>query len=255
MIALLPMYESPETRASHDRYWELIRQAAGDGPSGLLRTDDQEEHWRAWFSPELFFGQTCGLPFRGALHRDVELIGTPDYGVVPGRPGYYYSVIIARVGDPRSELANFAGARAAVNSDYSQSGRAALLEVTGPSGADISYQELTSGSHRNSARMVAEGEADFAAIDAVTWRLLEREGEHSPALRVVAETRPTPGLPYITARGRDAAHLLNAVQTAVRELGADDQEALLLQGVAVIPRDAYLAEPLPDLPDMSHLRN
>jgi ABC-type phosphate/phosphonate transport system substrate-binding protein len=47
---------------------------------------------------------------------------------------------------------------------------------------------------------VAAGEADIAAIDAVTFALLQRiEPQLTAQVRVIGKTAQVPGLPYITS--------------------------------------------------------
>ena len=65
------------------------------------------------------------------------------------------------------------------------------------------FRELvTTGSHQESVRCVAEGRADVAAIDCVTFALLRA---HRPELlngvAVFGRTPPLPGLPIIAASG------------------------------------------------------
>src|SRR5690606_35273518 len=108
---------------------------------------------------------------------------------------------------------------------------------------------LHTGAHADSARAVAEGRADIAAIDAVSWRLMTA---HRPAvaerLRVVCATDPSPGLPLITALGRDPAPLARAAAAAIAALAPADRAALGLKGVVGIPAEAYLAVPTPPPP-------
>jgi ABC-type phosphate/phosphonate transport system substrate-binding protein len=104
------------------------------------------------------------------------------------------------------------------------------------------------GSHRASAQAVAAGEADLAAIDAVTWRMLERWEPVAVGLRVVALTAPTPGLPLIAARGADAPRLFGAVAGAIAAMPAADRSLTGLAGLVAIPAQDYLALPVPPLP-------
>ncbi|MDW4499628.1 PhnD/SsuA/transferrin family substrate-binding protein [Sulfitobacter sp. D35] len=243
MIASLPMYDRPTTVAANDRYWKAIREDIGDGPDRLTRDHDL---FAQWLAPDLVFSQTCGLPFRARLHDKVTYVGTPDFGLRGCPPGYYRSVIVVRKDEPRSRLADFAGATCARNDALSQSGWAALLghlemdDATGFFGA-----VRDTGAHGRSAEAVASGAADIAAIDAVTWLLLKRETDVAGQLRVIARTRPTPGLPYITARGRDPERLFEASGRALERLSGHDRARLLIKGVVRIPVDAYLAEPIP----------
>lgn len=247
MIASLPMYDRPETAGANDRLWALIRdrlrEAGIAAPERLSR--GAEDLFAQWEAADLVLSQSCGFPYRHRLQGKVTLVGTPDYGVEGCAPGYYCSRIVARADDPRRALPDFAGARLAFNDPVSQSGWAALAAhapqlARGPL--------LCTGSHTASARAVAEGRADLAALDAVTWALIARAETFAAGLRVIGSTPPTPGLPLIAARGADAAALHEAVAGAIAALSERDRAALLIRGLVRIPAEAYLAVPTPDPP-------
>ena len=244
MIASLPMYDRPETAAANDRFWQAIRAHLGEGPEALTREGDLWDHWR---SPDLIFSQTCGYPYRARLHGDVTLIGTPDYGLPGCPPGHYNSVFVARADDPRQTVEAFAEARFAYNEALSQSGWAAPQSHAIAKG--FTFRNLVhSGGHRFSAQAVAEGRADIAGLDALTWVMLQRYDGFASGLRVVDQTTPTPVLPYITAKHRDAATYFTAVEAAIADLSSEDREVLHLKGIVAIPADDYLAVPSPPAP-------
>lgn len=248
MIASLAMYDWPQVRAEHDRLWALIREALADegiaAPERLTRGGSLREVWE---SPDLILGQTCGMPFRTRLHGRVELVGTPDYALPGAPPGHYYSELIARADEP-GEAVDFIDRTLAFNGQDSQSGWAAPQNDMARLGLRFTHTRHT-GAHRDSARAVAEGRADIAAIDAVSWRLIVAHmPELAARLRVIGQTDPTPGLPLITAKGRDTAPLARAVAAAVAALAASDRAALGLAGLAAIPAAAYLAVPTPPPP-------
>ena len=103
------------------------------------------------------------------------------------------------------------------------------------------------GAHAASARAVADGLADLAAIDAQTWRLLLRHAGADPAFEI-ARTPPTPGLPLITALAHTPEVIANAVAQACAALDPATRAALDLQGIVQINKAAYLALPLPPDP-------
>lgn len=247
MIASLPMYATPRTADATTRLWARIRDALrGRGlPAPERLSGDIPDLKAHWLSPDLVLSQTCGLPFRLWLAGRVGLVGTPDYGLDGCPPGHYRSVVIVRSGDARERLADLAGARFALNDPHSQSGWAALA-TTDPSA--VTGPVLVTGAHRMSARAVRDGEADFAAIDAVTWRLLSGDGA-TAGLRVLFETPPTPGLPLITARANDPGAAFDAVAEGIGSLSADDRSVLGLTGIVRIPAEAYLALPTPPPPE------
>ncbi len=245
MIAWLGMYDRPELHEVHDRYWALIRAQLGDGPEALTRGGDP---WELWQSPDLLFAQTCGMPYRTRLHGHATLVGTPDYGLPGCPPGNYCSVLVARGEDDRDLPTLLAEGSFAYNEGGSQSGWAA--PVTWFLDQDLRpARGLKTGGHALSARAVAEGRADLAAIDAMTWTLLREHDRATDALREVVRTPPTPGLPYITAATRDPAPIAAAIRAAIEALDPADRAALHLQGLVTIPAADYLAVPTPPGPE------
>jgi hypothetical protein len=247
MIANLPMYDWPELQAATDRLWALIRDALrADGiaaPDSLGRSNDL---WADWQSPDLLLGQTCGLPYRSRLHGKVSLIATPDYGL-PGAPaGHYYSELVVAK-DASGDWTDFLDKRLAANGTDSQSGWAAPQNHAALVGRRFDSVMVT-GAHRESARAVAEGRADIAAIDAVTWRLIKtHQPDVAARLRSAGRTDPTPGLPLITAPCNNAAAIALAVGHAIAALSAPDAATLGLCGLCAIPAANYLAVPTPGL--------
>jgi len=245
VIASLPMYDRPETRAANDRLWQLIRARLPEGaPEHLTRSGDP---WADWRDPGLVLSQACGLPYRARLHGHVALVATPVHDL-PCAPGAYFSVLVARRGDPRRQFADFAGAVLAVNDGLSQSGWAAPQALAAEHGFSLDRTVLT-GSHRASAEAVARGAADLAAIDAVTWRMIRRWDDFADALREIGETGTAPALPYIAAPGQDTDALYAALEDAIAALSADDRERLCLEGVTAVPAERYLAVPTPPQPE------
>lgn len=248
MIASLPMYDRPEMAGATDRFWALIRdrlRAAGHpAPDALTRRGRIADHWTA---PDLILSQTCGLPYRTGLHGRVTLVGTPDYALPGCRPGYYRSLLVARLDDARNSPAAFQDAPLAYSDPDSQSGWAALANHAAELGLRL-RPALRTGSHAASARAVVAGTADWAAIDAMTWRLLQRWEPCTASLRVIGATPPTPGLPLIAGPGADAAALRAAIRGAIAALAPPDRAALGLAGLADIPAETYLAVPVPPPP-------
>lgn len=250
MIASLGMYDFGPLMAANDRLWALVRdglRTRGIAAPDLL-TRGEGAYWQAWEAPGLILSQTCGYPFRARLHGVVSYVGTPDYGVEGSPPGHYRSVFIARADDARVELADFDGARFAYNEGLSQSGWAAPQTHAAKLGLRLP-PALEAGAHRLSALAVAEGRADIAALDAVTFAHLQAQDPVAARLKVVGLTDPTPSLPLITAKGRDPAPIFDAVSAAIAALDPGDRATLRLRGIVRIPLDSYLAVPNPPSPE------
>ena len=248
MIASLGMYDFGAAMAANDRLWAGVRdglRARGiAAPDSLTR--GEAAYWPAWESPDLVLSQTCGYPFRARLQGRVTYIGTPDYGVAGCPPGHYRSLFVVRADDPRQTLADFDHAPFAYNDDLSQSGWAAPQTHAAHLGLQLP-PTLKTGGHRLSAQAVAEGHADIAALDAVTWALMQ-DTNPSPTLRVIAATDPTPGLPFIAAPEADADATFAALAEAIAALAPADRTTLRLNSITRLPADAYLAVPNPPAP-------
>lgn len=245
MIACLPMYDRPETAAANDRLWSgiagILRRHGIAAPDTL---DRDIGPWEAWQSPDLLLSQTCGLPYRARLYRTVALVATPICALDGVPEGHYRSVLVARRDDPRSQLCQFAGARIAVNETLSQSGWAAPMSEAAVAGIAFGATIIT-GAHRRSAAAVAEGAADIAAIDAVSWKMMRRWDDCTRHLREIGTTTPTPALPWITGRSGLVPALAHALNEAIAELTSEDRATLCLVGTTRLDAEAYLAVPTP----------
>jgi ABC-type phosphate/phosphonate transport system substrate-binding protein len=202
-IAILPMYDFPWTAAANDALWGSISarltEAGVQSPPRLTRGGDLAALWR---HPGLVFGQTCGYPYVTGLKGLATLIATPEYAF-PGCDGASHrSFLIRRLNDSRRGLSEFRGATAALNAHDSNTGmnlfRAAIASVA--RGAPFFHAVIVTGSHEASVEAVAEGRADLASIDCVTFALL---GGGRPELlervAIVAESPLSPGLPFIAS--------------------------------------------------------
>lgn len=238
------MYAFPRTADADARLWagvrDRLRRFSISAPESL--TPAPRDLLAHWTEPDLVLSQTCGRPFKEHLLDKVQLVGTPDYGLANCPPGYYRSLVVARVDDTRQALSSFATARFAVNEPGSQSGWAALAAevpevLAGP--------KVGTGSHRASVLAVRSNAADFAAIDAVTWRHLAAAGD-TMDLRIIHRTEPRPGLPYITSLSQDAGLIRDALGAAITALSGTDRDVLGLRGLVDISVDAYRALPDPE---------
>ncbi len=261
MIAALPMYDWPQHQPQTDRLWQLVAEAfatktGAQPPAQLVRGGDLMAQWLA---PDLLMSQTCGLPYVRHLRGRVDLVGGVDHGLADTPAGSYCSRVIVHQDCTAASLADLAGARVAFNSTASQSGAAALRHMIAPLRKMGRFfgAELATGAHAASINAVAEGRADVAAIDAVTWAMAQRYLPQTANLRVLLSTPPTAGLPLITARNGPAEALFWALDQALQGIGPEARNALMMQGVVarsdadydvIAMRDAQChADGLPDL--------
>ena len=244
------MYDWPEIRAATDAVWAAIRLQLADrgiaAPAALDRRADPEAFWD---NPDLILSQTCGYPYANRLMGRVTLVGTPAHAVTGATPGYYFSVLVARKADAPNSLADLADKRLAFNMHHSQSGFAAPLRLLAAGGHVSWPSPLETGAHRASIRAVADGTADWAAIDAVTWELARRHEPAADELVVFTRTPETPALPLITG-ARNSGHadaIAGAVEAAIAGLDPDVRDGVFLSGLARFKPEDYapLAAPLP----------
>lgn len=242
MIASLPMYERPEISDAIAHFWSLIRKNLNDINIDAPETLSQNtEGLSSWTNPGLVLSQTCGMPYRNDLHGKVKLVGTPIYDLPSCPPGYYFSAMVVRKNDPRVTLNEYAQATFAFNTENSQSGFAAPLVHAAASGVNFPNRVQSLG-HVKSAEMVASNQADIAAIDAVTWQLIQQHDAFASQLKVLERTTPnTPALPFITSLTLDADKIYDAVKQAIEDLPHGMCNAMLLKGIMKISAKDYLS--------------
>jgi len=238
-IAALPMYDFPDLTAAHDAWWNAIAERLrGAGIANPPRTLNRSlGHLEVWRHPHLLLAQACEYPLATSYHAWARPLATPRYAA-PGCEGSRYrSAIVVHRDHPAAALIDLRGSRCAVNEPTSNSGmnllRAAIARIAErrPFFDSVSI----SGSHWNSARMVADGKADVAAIDCVSYAHLQRcDPALSARLRILDWTPASPSLPLITARSTDEP-TRGALRSALAGVAADPQcqgicASLLLEG-------------------------
>ena len=162
------MYDRPELRDAHDRFWAAIRANLGFGPENLSSPTDMASFWQ---SDDLLFRQTCGMPYRTFLHDRVQLVGTPDYGLEGCSPGYYRSAVIVHSESKIHDFYELDGKNIAFNDGLSQSGWGSVIVEMQTKGLQPK-RGIRTHTHASSIHAVRKREADFAAIDAHTWRFM-----------------------------------------------------------------------------------
>lgn len=242
------MYDLPELASAHDALWAaLATRLSAHGiegvPAALTRTEDLLSVWR---DPQLLLSQTCGYPLVTQLTKAVQIVATPIYAA-PGCDGADHRSAIVVAADCRAADPNdLRDGVCAINSRDSNTGMNLLRAAIAPlaQGGTFFRRVDVTGSHRESLHCVARGEADVAAIDCVTFALLQRiEPAITAAVRILGWTPASPGLPWITAIDRDAV-VLGALRRALADIANDPdlaqlREILLLQGFTALPLAAY----------------
>ena len=252
MIADLPMYARPEIRPALDALWALIREglrARGlAAPERLAHADGCAS---LWTRGDVVLGEACNLPMRTGLKGRVTLVGSCDHGLDGVPPGCYDSVFVRRPGGASPDEAAREGVPLAYNGPDSHSGWAGPQIWAMRRALPFFRAGIATGSHRASARAVAEGRADLAALDRVTWTLMERhEPDLAARLEVAGRTDPAPGMSLITSAQDPAPHRA-AVEEALRALAPAHAALLTLRAVVDLPADAWDLPAVPAPEDLA----
>lgn len=227
MLVSFPMYDFEEVSQATAEFWSalrdeiLVRAPDLDLPECYISAANIADLFGHWLDPALFLSQTCGYPLTHSLKGQVRYVATPVYSV-PGctDDGDYCSFILARRDSGITNLEAARKAAFAYNERGSQSGYNAMSWMThGLADCDPDAffgATKESGGHRNSMRMVAQGEADICAVDCVTYALIKH---HAPQeiedLIVLDETPKAPALPFITSLTTSDEYLA-IIQDALR---------------------------------------
>jgi ABC-type phosphate/phosphonate transport system substrate-binding protein len=231
MIAALPMYDWPETQDLNNVLWSRIaaglKSAKIDTPVALTRSADL---LAIWLSPDLLLAQTCSYPLETSLRHKVRYVATPSYDVEGCEIQGHYRSVILKAGREKNEavplsadaaLPNWlADARLAINGLDSMSGYHALKRDAEAAGRHFPSIPVLTGSHRASIVAVANGNADYCAVDCVSWAMAL---EHEPSAKhvyVAGWTKSRPGLPLITSLKTSERVFQELVKVVQSVLGA-----------------------------------
>lgn len=228
-VASLGMYDLPWLHAANDVLWSVL--ARHLRARGILSVPEQLDRDRPlgaiWADPTLVLAQTCCYPLATTLAGVVTPVASPIHDL-PGCEGAMHrSVLVVPVASAHRRLADLRGRRVAVNGFDSNTGMNLLRAAVAPlaEGRPFFGSVAVTGGHLASMARVAEGTADLAAIDCVTFGLARR---HRPdltdGLRVIGETARTPSLPFVTRQAASTEDVEN-VRAALGEALADPEAA------------------------------
>jgi len=195
------------------------------------------EHDQAYTHPNLIMAQTCGYPLvtRWAKTHDPIAVAVFDVPGCTSDTGQYSSWFVTHADYPANSLQQFRGTRVALNSDNSNSGMNVLrYAISQFASAEPFFSErLLTGGHKQSMSAVAEGRVDLAAIDVVTYALInELEPELCRQLKIIGQSELTTGLPFICAKHSDLNQdeLWFAMNQAVENMDPKARKLLHLSG-------------------------
>ncbi len=243
------MYTDPGPVAAATRdLWSFVRdhlRAHGfaDAPDWL---DGQIKHDDAWLDPRLMLAQTCGYPFATRLRGRVRLVAAPLYDHPGCCDHLSCSFVVVHADSRAASIADLRGRTAALNDRASNSGMNLLRELVAPHARDGRFfgRLIETGGHVDSLARVADGTADVAAIDCVTYGNIARFApDRLAAVRILCETEKAPTLPFIT-RASASDEEVSALREALLAFAADPstragRETLGLRGFAIVAEREY----------------
>ncbi|WP_185968532.1 PhnD/SsuA/transferrin family substrate-binding protein [Paracoccus sp. M683] len=218
--AALPMYDWPEVRVETLAFWQGIR-ARVPGLPELSHPVEMDDLLAIWRDRRTVMTECCWGTVDLGMCTAQQILAQRSYDGVHGGEGIYYrSALIMRQG-----ISAQPGQRAvipdgiqhlpwAANQPDSRSGWLGIAEDAALSAERV----LWTGAHRASIRAVAEGQADIAAIDCLSWQLAQAYEPAAQGLVVVGWTAPRPGIFFTT--GLDSPpDLVAALRAALLAMG------------------------------------
>lgn len=244
----LPLYDLPEVREATDLLWrETAARLQGRGvPAPLTLAHGADASEPTWRDPNLLLSQACAYRLMTDLDDEVSVLGAGLYRAPACEGPFHRSAVVVRTRSRAVNLVDLKGLRCALDDRASNVGMNLLrAEVSIVARGEPFFSEVVdTASPLDSIEAVAEGCADAAAIDAVTYALLQR---HRPALtgkvRLLFWTIRCPGPPFITRRGQ-SGWIRAALHQTLAEVAADPalkpvRDALLLSGFSPLRREDY----------------
>ena len=242
------MYDFSEIRDATDALWQGIAhhlEAEGleDVPQHLVHDQPLKT---LWLDPSLLFSQCCGYDIVHSFKERLQVLATPRF-VAPGCVGIdYVSVIVVPEDSPYQDVLDMRDTVAVINGPESHSGVNALFGLVAPCSSEGKFfsEIKISGSHATSLAIVQKGEADVAAIDCITYALLQRYRPKAlDETRQLGFTYPAPTPPYVTRSDVDPSiveRMKNALMKAFTDPAlASSRESLLLEGVETQSANVY----------------
>lgn len=254
--ASLPMYNFPGMRQANAAFWAalagLLRQAGLESVPDALTVERAPVPDR--IGEEVLFTQTCGYPLQTIYQGQHQLLARPCYDGA-GCVGWTHSAFIMVPQDsPARTVANLRGGRFALNSLHSNSGmnlpRRLIADLA--QGRPFFGQVIETGGHGASLRLLQAGGADCASIDCMTIAFAQDcQPELVAGLRILAQTPPSPAIPFVTSHTTDAPTLA-ALKTGLFRMSDDPAYRGVLDGLRIGRIEPALEQDYRRLLDYEH---
>jgi ABC-type phosphate/phosphonate transport system substrate-binding protein len=248
--ASLPMYNPPGMRAANAAFWAalggLLREAGLEGVPETLSFDRKPVPDD--IGAEVLFTQTCGYPLQTLYRGQYQLLARPRYDAAGCSGSTHSAFIVVPKTSPARRMEDLRGKRFALNSLHSNSGMSLpRLMLARMGGARPFFGEVVeTGGHGPSMSLVAAGGADCASIDCLTYVFSQDYQPETVAnLRILAQTPPSPTIPFVTSARTDAATVA-LLQQCLQQMSDDPGfgaalGGLRMAGIEPAPEGEYSA--------------
>jgi ABC-type phosphate/phosphonate transport system substrate-binding protein len=242
-----PWYDGPELRPAVDALWASLRTYfIAAGLPAVPVALDRDRPYGVDPEGECLFTQTCSYTLFTTARGHFTVLAAPGYDAPGCEDTYHCSFVVVRDTSYLERIEHLRGTTFAINEMNSNSGMnlPRALFARGHLDGVFFREVVVSGSHLRSADLVSRGRIDAAAIDCVTFALLQR---YHPAavrrLRIIAQTPATHTPPFVTSRRTKPAEV-EALRSALRAFFTDPatrplREAVLLAGFDFYDEAAY----------------
>jgi ABC-type phosphate/phosphonate transport system substrate-binding protein len=239
----LPMYNLPEMRSENRAFWDAVRIELSN-----LGLDDLPEELDFELPPvptaidmDTLVTQVCGYPLQTIYRGQAALLAAPVYAAEYCAGATHCGIFIVSRNSSFARLEDLRGCRFAYNSRHSNSG----MNLPRRSISDIARGKPFFGtiaethSHPGNIERVARGEIDATCVDCVTYAFVARYRRPlAEATRVLATTRPSPSIPFVTSAAA-SAELKEALRRALLRVARADEwsrvrAGLMLQDIVPI---------------------
>ncbi|MCH2547989.1 MAG: PhnD/SsuA/transferrin family substrate-binding protein [Alphaproteobacteria bacterium] len=201
-----PMYVLPQMQADMRSLWIMVKtRLTMDGVENLPDEPEFSDPLAQGHVPQdLLMLQYCGYPYVTQWQESKQL--TPfaclHYDAPHCEGKLHRSVIVVAEQSKIKKLSKLKNSRVAINGYDSNTGMNLLRHTIAPIAKSTQFfsQVTVTGAHAASAQAVADGSADVAAIDCVTFAYLsDYDAALTAQLRVIATTETSPALPLFVA--------------------------------------------------------
>ncbi len=222
----------------------LIEQLEGGSDQEIsLHFDSDQSLLR---DPALLFGHTCGYPLMTCWKDRLSPFCVPVFDVPGSEEKFYSSRFIVGANSGIASLADCRGKVAAINAPDSNSGmnvfRYAISNLK-PARQFFSGV-ITTGGHLHSLEAVANQQADIAAIDCVSYQLIQDcRPELVGQVRSIGFSVKTCGLPFVVPNSDiiDTKMLIENLNRALASAPDSVREKLHLLSFEPVALDDYQA--------------